>query len=163
MKKFVAFIGILALAVSLVQAESQTFTVSVASNQTAFTAALPVHGVIDRVELVRAASAPQCDVIVGTFDGTTVIDTWVSVLNWAEGGAKETKVIRPRLIGTDITGTALTYGSALQVTNITQQLTATYEAPMAGGNVYVKLVNDATGSNITATVKGTIYFTPVQR
>ncbi len=157
MNKVIGVIGVLALASGLAFAESITVSVTATNRETAYSAALPVHGVIDKVEYVKTGNS-QADIVVASYDGTTAIDTFVSKLNLAAGTKRG--VVRPRVIGTDTAGTDLTYGSALQLTNVTQVLVAAYEAPMAGGNVKVCVVNDET-TNVTATV--TIFFKPVQR
>jgi hypothetical protein len=166
MKKLIGIFAIAALACQLSHGASVDFDVSVASNQTAYSPALSIHGVIDRIEFEKAAQGPQCDVVVASFasDGTTIIDTFASIQNWAEGGALVTDVVRPRLIGTTTAGVDIA-GVQSNLTNApsaaTTVLMAGYDAPVVGGNVKVKLTNDATGSNITATVKGRIFYTPI--
>jgi len=173
MKKATIGIGIALLVSGLAFAESQEFTVTAESNQTAYSSALNVHGYIDRIELEKTGS--QSDVVIGTFTtGNATIDTFVSVSNWEDGGVQY-KVIRPRLIGTTTDGTALaaavgayavttnSLGQSLTNWVATTTLQAQYEKPLAGGNVKVKFTNDATGSNVTTKVVGRIYFEPVTR
>lgn len=156
MKKLIGVIGAVAMAGGLAFSESITVSVTATNSQTSYSAAVPIHGVIDKVEYVKTGNS-QADIVVASFDGTTAIDTFVSKLNLAAG--TQTGVVRPRVIGTTTAGVDIT--AATNAVGVTATaLVAAYEAPMAGGNVKVKLVNDES-TNVTASV--TIFFKPVQR
>ena len=156
MKKLIGIVGAVALASGLAFAESITVSVTATNSETAYSAALPVHGVIDKVEYVKTGNS-QADIVVASYDGTTAIDTFVSKLNLAAGTQRG--VVRPRVIGTTTAGVDIT-ASTNAVGATATALVAAYEAPMAGGNVKVCVVNDES-TNVTASV--TIFFKPVQR
>jgi hypothetical protein len=157
MKKML--IGFLILAAGLAQAESVTVTLTATNSQTVYSDALPIHGILDKIEVVQSGVSTAA-VSVATFSGTTAIETYCT----ATMAGASVKLIRPRFVGTGATGTALAAvvaGSSDALTNnVTTVLSVPYEAPMIGGNVKVRVVNAGTTTAINTV---TIFYTPIKR
>ena len=135
----------------------QEVTVICTNGGTAYSDALTVAGILDKVELVKTGLGTQT-ITVATFTGTTAIDTYVS----KQLVAATTGLVRPRVAGTDTGGTALAaaYG-AVQYTNVTQAFSIPYERMRIGGNVKVRVASndDATASRAsTNTIR--LYLVP---
>ena len=153
MKKLLTFAAAVALFASFAVADSETVEVTAAGAAT-YSDAINISGYIERVELVKSTDNNVVDIDVATFDGTTILESIVNIDALAT--ATDTVVIRPRVVGTGLSGTALAAVTGTAVgTNTTTMLTVPYERIMAGGNVKLK-VTAAAGTN--ATVKATIYY-----
>jgi len=137
-------------------ADSYTYSVALTTTQVLTSAALPVSGWLDKVEIVNTSGATT-DVMVATFTGTTPIDQYV----YAVANANVAKVIRPRFIGTGNTGTDLAGAVSGASSNAaTTVLMASYDRAMLGGNLKV-LVTNGVPANAAFSVK--IFFDPVKR
>lgn len=153
MKKLLTFAAAVALFASFAVADSATVEVTAAGAAT-YSDAINISGYIERVELVKSTDNDVVDIDVATFSGTTILESIVNIDALAT--ATDTVVIRPRVVGTGLSGTALAAVTGTAVgTNTTQMLTVPYERIMAGGNIKLK-VTAAAGTN--ATVKATIYY-----
>ena len=153
MKKLLTFAAAVSLFASFAVADSATVEVTAAGAAT-YSDAINISGYIERVELVKSTDNDVVDIDVATFDGTTILESIVNIDALAT--ATDTVVIRPRVVGTGLSGTALAAVTGTAVgTNTTTMLTVPYERIMAGGNVKLK-VTAAAGTN--ATVKATIYY-----
>jgi hypothetical protein len=153
MKRLLIFAAAVALFASFAVADSATVEVTAAGAAT-YSDAINISGYIERVELVKSTDNDVVDIDVATFDGTTILESIVNIDALAT--ATDTVVIRPRVVGTGLSGTALAAVTGTAVgTNTTQMLTVPYERIMAGGNIKLK-VTAAAGTN--ATVKATIYY-----
>jgi hypothetical protein len=153
MKKLLTFAAAVALFASFAVADSATVEVTAAGAAT-YSDAINISGYIERVELVKSTDNDVVDIDVATFSGTTILESIVDIN--ALSTSTDTVVIRPRVVGTGLSGSALAavvtsgpYGVA------TTALSVPYERIMAGGNVKLK-VTAAAGTN--ATVKATIYY-----
>ena len=158
MKRLLIFAAAVALFASFAAADSATVEVTAAGAAT-YSDAINISGYIERVELVKSADNDVVDIDLATFSGTTILESIVNIDALAT--ATDTVVIRPRVVGTGLSGSALaavvTSGPYGEGTNgvATTALTVPYERIMAGGNVKLK-VTAAAGTN--ATVKATIYY-----
>jgi hypothetical protein len=153
MKRLLICAAAVALFASFAVADSATVEVTAAGAAT-YSDAINISGYIERVELVKSSDNDVVDIDVATFSGTTILESIVDINALAT--ATDTVVIRPRVVGTGLSGTALAAVTGTAVgTNTTQMLTVPYERIMAGGNVKLK-VTAAAGTN--ATVKATIYY-----
>ena len=153
MKRLLIFAAAVALFASFAVADSATVEVTAAGAAT-YSDAINISGYIERVELVKSTDNDVVDIDVATFDGTTILESIVNIDALAT--STDTVVIRPRVVGTGLSGTALAAVTGTAVgTNTTQMLTVPYERIMAGGNIKLK-VTAAAGTN--ATVKATIYY-----
>lgn len=94
---------------------------------------------------------------MATYDGTTAVDTYVSLSSWTD----TSKVLRPRFIGTGNTGTALAAANIGTASNAVPTLlpTAPYERPMIGGNTKIVL----TGESDDNDVKIVVYYEPLKK
>ena len=153
MKRLLTFAAAVALFASFAVADSATVEVTAAGAAT-YSDAINISGYIERVELVKSTDNNVVDIDVATFDGTTILESIVNIDALAT--STDTVVIRPRVVGTGLSGSALAAVTGTAVgTNTTQMLTVPYERIMAGGNIKLK-VTAAAGTN--ATVKATIYY-----
>ena len=153
MKRLLVFAAAVALFASFAVADSATVEVTAAGAAT-YSDAINISGYIERVELVKSTDNNVVDIDVATFDGTTILESIVNIDALAT--STDTVVIRPRVVGTGLSGSALAAVTGTAVgTNTTQMLTVPYERIMAGGNIKLK-VTAAAGTN--ATVKATIYY-----
>ena len=153
MKRLLIFAAAVALFASFAAADSATVEVTAAGAAT-YSDAIDISGYIERVELVKSTDNDVVDIDLATFSGTTILESIVNIDALAT--ATDTVVIRPRVVGTGLSGTALAAVTGTAVgTNTTQMLTVPYERIMAGGNIKLK-VTAAAGTN--ATVKATIYY-----
>lgn len=158
MKKFKMLIlaAVLCVAAVAVQADSYTYTDNLTNGESVTTSALPVSGWLDKIEVSQNA-AGTCTVVVATYDGTTAVDTYVSLSSWTD----TSKVLRPRFIGTGNTGTALAAANIGTASNAVPTLlpTAPYERPMIGGNTKIVL----TGESDDNDVKIVVYYEPLKK
>lgn len=158
MKRIITIVAVLALCAFSAVADSKTVTVS-ATGAAAYSDAIDVSGYIERVEIVKSGDTDVVDIDLGTFSGTTLLESIVDINALAT--ATDTVVIRPRVVGTGLSGIALAavvsagpYGAGTNGV-ATTVLVAPYERIMAGGNLKLK-VGASGGTN--ATVTATIYF-----
>lgn len=153
-RSLVCFLVVACLGVSAL-ADSQQMTVVVTNTETEISAAIPVSGWLDRVEIqVTGSSTSAVTVASYASDGTTAIDTFVTLAT-----ATANTVVRPRVIGTTTAGVALAAASTA-ATNATQVLVAHYERIMVGGDIRLKVVSGSAAAN---TVKATIYYEPTRK
>lgn len=157
MKRFLVLLAVLGIA-GAAMADSQSMTVVVTNTETEISAAIPVSGWLDRIEIqVTGSSTSAVTVATYAADGTTAIDTVLTL-----SAATANTVVRPRVIGTTTAGVALTAASAIGGTNEFAKtiLTAPYERIMIGGDVRLKVVAGSAAEN---TVKATVYYEPTAR
>lgn len=160
MNKFKMILAaLICVAAVAVQADTYTYTCSVTTGDVVTSAAVPVSGWLDKVEISQHADG-TCSVVVATFDGTTAVDTYATVASLTD----TSKIIRPRLMGTDNSGTALTGAWAGGDTNLsaaaTTVLVGAYERQMIGGNTKIVI----TGESVPAQdVKVVIYYEPLKK
>jgi hypothetical protein len=139
-------------------ADTRTVTVT-ASGAAAFSEQINASGWLDRVEIVKSGDNDVVDIDLATWTGTTAVDTYVDINALAT--ATDVVVIRPRRVGTGVSGVALAGALGANAgTNVTQVLVAPYERPMIGGNLKLR-VGASAGTN--ATVTATLYFEPTPR
>lgn len=154
MKRFLVLLAVLGIAGAAL-ADSQSMTVVVTNTETEISAAIPVSGWLDRIEIqVTGSSTSAVTVATYAADGTTALDT---VLTLATCTANT--VVRPRVIGTTTAGVNLAAASTA-ATNATQVLVAQYDRIMLGGDVRLKVVAGSAAEN---TVKATLYYEPTAR
>lgn len=149
-------------ACATINADTVTTTVS-ATGADAYSSAIPISGYLDRVEIVKSGDNDVVNIDVATFSGTTAIDTYVDINALAT--ATDKVVIRPRFVGTGLSGTSLTAATAGDTGAITNGyastvLTVPYERPLVGGNIKLK-VGASAGTN--ATVTATFYYERLPR
>lgn len=181
MKRYIGFLVVLLCVVGLASADSYTYSLTITNGQAAtLSAALPISGWLDRVE-IRQDNPATSAVYVATYDGTTAVDTFVSLATLTTGQ----KVVRPRFIGTGNDGTALS-GVAAQYaagkfalstasadgtnltsitcsyspsnTVVTTVLQAPYERAMIGGNLKVSIGSAGGGNDGSNPVDVTIFY-----
>ena len=142
-------------------ADTRTVTVS-ATGADAFSEQINASGWLDRVEIVKSTDNDVVNIDLATWTGTTAVDTYVDINALAT--ATDVVVIRPRVIGTGASGTALAAAGLLVaggVTNVSGTvLVAPYERPMIGGNLKLK-VGASAGTN--ATITATIFYEPTKK
>lgn len=139
-------------------ADTATVTLTVTNGQTiTFSDPITASGYLDKIEVVASdGTAHTSTVTIATYSGTTAMETFGTLSAWSAG----TKVIRPRVLPTDNTGTALA-ASASATTNATIQLSVPYAQPLIGGNLKMAVTGTAnTGSN---TVTATLYYEPLKK
>ena len=160
MNKFKMILAaLICVAAVAVQADTYTYTCSVTTGDVVTSAAVPVSGWLDRIEYSQHANGTS-SVVVATYDGTTAVNTFMSLSSLTD----TTKVVIPRVIGTDNTGTALTGAWAGGDTNLsaaaTTVLVGAYERQMIGGNSKIVI----TGESVPAQdVKVVIYYEPLKK
>ena len=157
MKKWIAMFGVAVLAVGVCFAD--TFTTSAALWATsAKTNSVVASGWLDKIEIGQTAAA-TCTVVLATYDQNgTAIDTLAS----SGTLTADTKVIRPRAVGTSSDGTALTPTAYTGVeTNMGTVLNVPYERVMIGGNAKVVVTGLCAASTNDVTV--TVFFEPLKK
>jgi hypothetical protein len=137
-------------------ADTASVTVT-AAGADAYSSAIPASGYIEKVEIVKSSDNDAVTFVLATYSGTTALDTIVSD-TLATG--TDTKVYKPRSVGTGTSGTALAAVVAGTSTNATQVLTVPYERFLAGGNLKAKIGASA-GTN--ATINVTVYYAPMRK
>ena len=159
MKKLIVGLMAVAMLVGVSLADTKSVIVT-ASGAAAYSAAVPVSGWLDKIEIVKSDDNEVVDIDIGTFDGTTAIDTFVNIDALATSVDKV--VVRPGAVRTSAAGVAMTAVVAVGSTtnDVTTQIVVPVERIMVGGNVLVK-VNASAGTN--ATVKAIFYFEPTDK
>lgn len=160
MNKFAIISAIIAACAFSAQADSFTYTSDslLTNGQISTSAALPVSGYLDRIEMYGANAAMTSAVVVASYtSGGTAIDTFANVTALAE---TTPKVIRPRFVGTTTAGTTIAPVELVGGTNVSTILTAPYERPIIGGNVKVKVTGTVANTN---TVVVTIFYEPLPK
>jgi hypothetical protein len=153
MKK--ALVAIMAVAVVAVTAKSAVYeeTFLVTTNAAVVSAAFPIAGVLDKIEVVQSAGVTN-SIVVATYAGTTAVDTLMTLTDLTGN-----KVVRPRLIGTTTAGVNLAAAIIADATNtVGQILAAPYERPYIAGNVKATITAHADNGEETATVTLRFYF-----
>jgi hypothetical protein len=142
MRKMIAVGMILAVAfVMNASAEVYVYSATISANSTNLSDALPVSGIINKIEVSGFSSTVTGTVTVATYDGTTAVDTIVNT-----GATSANKIVRLMVKPTDTTGTDLAAALSTSVTNMASILTIPYQPVMAGGNLKVRAVNDVGNS-----------------
>lgn len=160
MKKLVSLllVGLVAMALTA-SADSYTYTYVNAGIGTNWSAAIPVSGWLDKIEIYNVSGATRTGIVtVCTAYSNTTIEIYANNIS-----NNTAKVIRPRVKGTDQYGTALTYElvASSDATNEVQQVQVLYEKPMIGGNLKIQCKNhDAT---VYCTNVVVIYYEPLKR
>lgn len=135
-------------------ADSYTYTYTSLGNSTNTSAALPVSGWLDKIEVSGLGATRTNAVTVATYDGTTAIDTL------ANATLTTAKIIRLRVQPTDNTGTVIPAVAGTGTNSLTQ-LNVPYEPVLIGGNVKIVCVNDQITN--TNNVKVVFYYEPLKR
>jgi hypothetical protein len=85
-------------------ADTVMVTKSVSNGQAiAYSNPINVSGWLDKIEIVQSASSTST-VTIATYSGTTAMETYASLVGWTG----TSKLIRPRVLPTDNTGTTVT-------------------------------------------------------
>lgn len=154
MKKLVTLLALVAGLFACVANAAFVETTVTASGAAAYSDQIPASGYLDRIEIIKSGDNDVVDIDVATFSGTTIVDGLVDINALAT--ATDTVVIRPRRVGTGVSGTALAGALGANAgTNVTQVLVAPYERPMVGGNLKLKVT---AGAGTNATVTARFYF-----
>lgn len=154
MKKMLAMVVVVACVATVARADFYEYSVTTATGAvTTVSAQIPISGYLDRVEIIQTAGRTN-SFTIASYDGTTAVDTVVSV----SALATATDVIRPRIIGTTTAGVNLA-AAANGTNNYTAGtvLVANYERPLVGGNIKVSILGNAANVATTA-VKVRFYF-----
>jgi hypothetical protein len=137
MQKLIGCVIGLALAFTLnARAETYVYEVKMANNTTNLSAALPVSGILNKIEISGFSAAVTGTVTVATYDGTTAVDTIVNL-----SALSANKIIRLMVQPTDNTGTVIPAVVSAGSTNTTTQLVVPYQPVMLGGNIKVRTIN----------------------
>ena len=138
-------------------ADTYTYTLAAANNTTNISAALPISGYLDKIELSGPGAGATNNVVVATYDGTTAVETLATV-----SSLTTPKVVRLRVLPTDNTGTSLAAAfSALGTsTNASTLINIPYQKVLAGGNLKVTTINTAGNSN---DLKVVFYYEPLKK
>jgi hypothetical protein len=164
MKKVMIGLVGLCLMVGVALADTKTVSLTVTNGQAA-TLSDPVSlsGYLDKIELVNSdGTTATSTVVIATYSGTTAVETFASKT------LTSAAVIRPRVLPTDNTGTALSgalthYAVASNTTNTVAStvLSVPYVMPLIGGNVKMSVAGTANdGAN---TVTATFYYEPLNK
>jgi len=140
--------------------DSSSMTTSTAND---ISEAIDVSGYIDRIEIWADEAGSTGTVTVCSYNDSTVIDTYATVTVEEQTPV----VVRPRLIGSASSGTALTYATtyinqALGTNFVaTQVLEGDYERPMAGSIVKAYAVGTVVAATNAYHVR--IFYDPTDR
>ena len=160
MKKLIALLAVgLIVSVSVARADMRVVSVSVTNGQAIkYSDPIQINGILDKVCIVNSEAGTNT-ITLANYTGTTALDTFVSV----SAGTALTKIVRPMVLPTDNTGTALaiSYGTNFVAT----VLSVPYQKYLIeGGLVKLAVTSGSAGSAaITNTVTATIYFIPFAR
>lgn len=158
MKKLIAFVALLGMCGLRTMADTATVSLTVTNGQAiTYSDQIPVSGYLDKIEVVASeGTSHTTTVTVATYSGTTALETFASLSAWSTA----TKVVRPRVLPTDTTGTAL--AAAVSDSNsVTRVLNVPYDRPLIGGNVKIAVTGTAnTGTN---TVTAVLYYQPLKK
>lgn len=163
MKRFLLAVLVSLFVVSVSVADTATVSLSVTGGQAiAYSDAIPVSGILEKVEIVQTANVTNT-IVLATYSGTTAIDTYVSLASLATS----TKLVRPAFLPTANTGTALAavIGSGTDaLTNLVSQvLVVPYAKAILGGNVKLAVTTDSATGEAASTVTATIYYTRLEK
>ena len=158
MKKL-GLLVILACVCGMGYADTWTYTVDAVQAKSYTSDVIQASGYIERIEFNQEADS-TCTVVVATYtpDNATAIETFASLSN----NTDTSKTVRPRVVGTGTTGTALTYVAASGTTNVLQQVVVPYERMMIGGNSRVKITQGAV-TGLTNTLKVVVFYEPIKK
>jgi len=157
-KMTVALAGVLALVTVVAMAQAPVSVTLTGTNGAAiqYSDAIPVSGILDKIEIVQTGTASTNLVTLATYSGTTAVETFVSLADNTAGA----DVVRLRVLPTANTGSALaaasTGGTNTSVA-VTTALMVPYQAPWIGGNVKMAVTGSGTASTNVWTVTATIY------
>jgi hypothetical protein len=150
MQKYIVSLFLVSLLCVNANAASETITVTDTVNSTNVSAAFTASGWLDKIEVTGITATGTNTVMVGTMNGTAIVDLIVS------NTLSASKVFIPRRVGTDSAGTALV--AAVGSTNsMGTVLVAPYERIMLGGNVKIRSVNTGTTAQ---TYNVTLFYEP---
>ena len=156
MKKLLAVLALFATLITFAQADTATMSLTVTNGQAiTYSDQISASGYLDKIEVVQDAAATST-VTVATYSGTTSVESYASL----SGLATATKLIRPRVLPTDNTGTAIA-SVAGTGTNTLTQLNVPYQMPLIGGNL--KLAVTGTANDGANTVTVTLYYIPIKK
>jgi len=157
MRSAVMAVMLLAVLATGARADSYNVTVS-AAGEAEYSDAIPVSGYLERVEIYKSSDNNVVDIDLATFQGTTAMNTFVDLTL----GPGTNRVVFPRYLPTDNTGTALapSYAVGAGTNGVVQALQVAYDKHMVGGNLKLK-VGASSGTN--ATVNCVIYYTRLPR
>lgn len=163
MKRFLLTVLVSLFVVSVSVADTATVSLSVTGGQAiAYSDAIPVSGILEKVEIVQTANVTNT-IVLATYSGTTAIDTYVSLASLATS----TKLVRPAFLPTANTGTALAavIGSGTDaLTNLVSQvLVVPYAKAILGGNVKLAVTTGSATGEAASTVTATIYYTRLEK
>lgn len=160
MKKLIIVSAIIAALSLNASADSYTYTSDslLTNGQISTSAALPISGYLDRIEMYGANAAMTSAVVVASYTSAgTAIDTFANVSALAE---TTPVVIRPRFVGTTTAGVNIAPVQLVGGTNVSTILTAPYERPVVGGNVKIKVTGTVANTN---TVTVTVFYEPLPK
>ena len=167
MKRFLSILAVAsvyAFVCGSVRADSAVASVTVTNGQTTISESISASGWLDRIEItVTGSSTSAVTVASYAADGTTAVDTWLTI-----AAATANTVVRPRVIGTTTAGVNLAAASALVTINTsgetnavpTQVLIAQYDRIMIGGDIRLKVVAGSAAAN---TVTAKVYYEPTAK
>ena len=154
MKTVIACVVLVLVSAMVLSAATASVSLSVTNGQAiSYSSQIPASGTLDKIEVVQTAGYTST-VTVATFSGSTAIETLASLTTLVGN-----KVVRPRVVPTDNTGSALAANGATNASQATA-LTIPYARPMVGGNLLLAVTpsgGSATGIGTNA-VSVTLYF-----
>jgi len=146
MKKML--IALLTLAVSAIAVNAEHYywpVAGIATTTTVTSADLPVSGELDRVILWNSVNTQTSVVTIASYAGTSIAD----VIYTGKVSAAAIVVARPRRVGTDSAGTALTAAQIAGSTDtnlVSTILYVPYEKILLSGNIKIRVVDESTAS-----------------
>lgn len=156
-RMIVGSIGVLLVA-SMACADTYTYSLTAAVGSTNVSAAIPVSGYLDKIEISGAGGTST--VVIATYAGalgTTAVDTLATLT------LTTPKVIRLRVQPTDNTGTvipAVYAAGGTGGTNAATMLVVPYDKVLVGGNIKISTIDSgATGD----TTKYVFYYEPLKK
>lgn len=145
--------------ISMASADVYTYTKTLTNGQPiAYSDAIPVSGYLVKFELIQdntAGTTTTCT--MATYNSTTAVDTYVSIA----ATTNQFVVARPRVLGTDSTGTAIAAASAGWTNASNPTIIGVYEKPMIGSNTKIALTGTWNDNDNAVTVR--VYYEPVKK
>ena len=159
MKKLIGILAVVLIAFSVnALADSYSYEMVSGGTQVLTTAALPVSGYLDKIEVTPLTGSGTNNIVIATYAGTKAVE----VIGLITPLTTVSKVIRLRSLPTDNTGTALAAveGVGYGTNGATTMLVVNYDKILAGGNL--KIVSTNTGT-IAVTNVFTFYYEPLKK
>jgi len=160
MKRMIGILAVVGLCALSAQADSYTYTYSLLGYQTNVSAAIPVSGILDKVEIAQDAGRTTAVTVASYSADDTAMETYVYLSALTDAA----KVVRPRFIGTSYTGTALAAAATTTASYYSTLLMAQYEKPLIGGNTKIMLVGDANAPvTLTNNITVVVHYQPLKK